>query len=603
MDILSLTHNVRVGQEVEPRGIKPPEQDFGKGVRDTGSPPTRGAPSGIRADRKEASQIEPKPLQQALDLLEAELPFDPNFRDLALNKKIRPGTGPGKALSELNLHVENGKPKVKDLLAAIGVHVPATLSSRNLTKLQHMIAERVDEKTVPTAFRQLIRELIHIGTSPDNVATDRAIVSNDGGDRPRITKSFGRPTVVPIKGPIPVSSPTPIEVPRPVVALERAHTASVERAFLIRQLGTPATPPPSGRPEFFFIEAPKPGVPDNLSLSQIKIASELGARTVDVGNPAVNLETMASILNKGLSPTDLREAMIARSGRPPVTDGTPLSRIFGGPVLNAVDPQPTKPVPVDPAPVPVAHPNKATESAGTRITPNASEDRNPRVRIDPEVSNGNQAGVTRLGPIAVGRPTVNDLRHRQITKSWTDLEYPVGPVGDPASTLITNVSESAPRTIESTVLRQAATQAVSSVHESIVDHIQEIAASQGRGRVVIRLQPEDLGTITVSVRSFGQRVEADIRASNDTVRDALVASRGDLVQSVESKGLSLGSFNVGHEAGSDRQTSDQRADQNQDMRQVFERFANVSRTSSEDVPATSAAPWFAPSTEVVDYTI
>ena len=186
--------------------------------------------------------------------------------------------------------------------------------------------------------------------------------------------------------------------------------------------------------------------------------------------------------------------------------------------------------------------------------------------------------------------------------AWPDFEVPSIRAIDLEVPLASSILEGVRRTHDGSAIRQAAQQVVSSVHDSIVDHIQEIAASQGRGRVVIRLQPEDLGSITVSVRSFGQRVEADIRASNDAVRDALVANRGDLVQSVESKGLSLDSFNVGQEADGEPQTSDQRADRNNDMRREFERFANLSQASRKDVPVT-AAPWFAPSTEAVDYTV
>ena len=613
MDILSLTHNVRVGQEVEPRGIKAPEQNLGKEVRETGSPPTRGAPSEIRADRKEASQTEQKSLRQALDLLEAELPIELNFRDLALNKKLRPGIGLGTALSDADLQLENGKPKLKDLLAAIGVAVPATVSTRNLNKLQHSIAETIDQTAVPKVVSNLIKDLIQVGKPSGEDAIERGITSIDSDLKSIITKSFGRPVVTPIHSPAPVPSTTSIELPQPFGAMERAHSDPVERAFTTPPLGAPDRPAPIGKPDSSFIEAPRPGVPQNMLLAPIKVASELGPHKISLGLPTVlppvDLEAMASILNKGLSPTALRDSIIARSfqpavhvaalGKPTLSYGSqdvriPAASLFKADALHYVHP------------VSIAHAIKATYAATALIAPTLSYGGSPPASINPEPPSGGKPTLNGPAPpLSLGKPTLSYSGGRGITKSWSGLEYPLDLPIDRSSPQATNLLDGARRTVDGSALRQAATSAVASVHESIVDHIQEIAASQGRGRVVIRLQPEDLGTITVSVRSFGQRVEADIRASNDAVRDALVANRGDLVQSVESKGLSLNSFNVGQEAGDEAQTSDQRTDGNRDMRQEFERFANLSQASRKDVPVTAAAPapWFAPSTEVVDYTI
>ena len=679
MDILSLTHNVRVGQEVEPRGIKPPERNFGKEVRKTGSPPTRGAPSDIRADRKEASQIEPKPLQQALDLLEAVLPFDPNFRDLALNKKIRPGFGLGNVLLELDLHVENGKPKFKDLLAAIGVDVPATLSTRNLTVLQQAIVEKIDAVPVPASVKRLIDAFLRTDNRPvtqafeiGRIAPDARILDVDNGGRTGIIRSQELPTPVvsfnPMLRPLLAAPPQPM----PGIQVKAGDNGIREGAVFPPAFGMHMPTKPSGIPERFFIEAPRPGVPQDLLGVPIKIAPELGAHKIEVQAvlPPVNLETMVSILSKGLSPTALRESITAQapvptlnagslteskptlqapirpvrgagrynvvashSARPTLNAGSlteskptlqaPIRPVRGAgrynvvashsarPTLNAEDGKPVtqhsaRPKSSNAVPTTVSHPTPEANATGTLITPDSLVGRRPRLNNGPVPLVSNHVpSASSAQPLTAARPTLIGYRSGVAKGTLPDFEAAAIHASDPGVPLASNVSEGARRTIDASALRLAAQQIVSSVHDSIIDHIQEIAASQGRGRVVIRLQPEDLGSITVSVRSFGQRVEADIRASNDAVRDALVAHRGDLVQSVESKGLSLDSFNVGQEADGEPQTSDQRADRNHDMRQEFERFANVSQASRQDVPVVVAAhtPWFAPTTEVVDYTV
>ncbi|MCH7903132.1 MAG: flagellar hook-length control protein FliK [Armatimonadetes bacterium] len=642
MDILSLTHNVRVGQEVEPRGIKPPERNFGKEVRKTGSPPTRGAPSDIRADRKEASQIEPKPLQQALDLLEAVLPFDPNFRDLALNKKIRPGFGLGNVLLELDLHVENGKPKFKDLLAAIGVDVPATLSTRNLTVLQQAIVEKIDAVPVPASVKRLIDAFLRTDNRPvtqafeiGRIAPDARILDVDNGGRTGIIRSQELPTPVvsfnPMLRPLLAAPPQPM----PGIQVKAGDNGIREGAVFPPAFGMHMPTKPSGIPERFFIEAPRPGVPQDLLGVPIKIAPELGAHKIEVQAvlPPVNLETMVSILSKGLSPTALRESITAQAPVPTLNAGSlteskptlqaPIRPVRGAgrynvvashsarPTLNAEDGKPVtqhsaRPKSSNAVPTTVSHPTPEANATGTLITPDSLVGRRPRLNNGPVPLVSNHVpSASSAQPLTAARPTLIGYRSGVAKGTLPDFEAAAIHASDPGVPLASNVSEGARRTIDASALRLAAQQIVSSVHDSIIDHIQEIAASQGRGRVVIRLQPEDLGSITVSVRSFGQRVEADIRASNDAVRDALVAHRGDLVQSVESKGLSLDSFNVGQEADGEPQTSDQRADRNHDMRQEFERFANVSQASRQDVPVVVAAhtPWFAPTTEVVDYTV
>jgi flagellar hook-length control protein FliK len=126
------------------------------------------------------------------------------------------------------------------------------------------------------------------------------------------------------------------------------------------------------------------------------------------------------------------------------------------------------------------------------------------------------------------------------------------------------------------------------LRQQVVDKVQELAAMSGRHSVTIRLSPDDLGTITLAVSSLGENVEAKVTASNDVVRHALIGQRADLVQSIESRGLSLGSFTVGQEAAHHQGEGRQNG---QDMRQEFARSTNI-WGSRQDTPTTVERPRF-----------
>lgn len=105
----------------------------------------------------------------------------------------------------------------------------------------------------------------------------------------------------------------------------------------------------------------------------------------------------------------------------------------------------------------------------------------------------------------------------------------------------------------------------SEVVRQIVDRIETIAATHRPGGIVIRLNPEDLGTITMAVKSIGDQVEAHIVASDDRVRTALDTSRSQLAQAIEAKGFSLKSVTVAETAST--QTQGESTNQNSSQSQ------------------------------------
>lgn len=84
-----------------------------------------------------------------------------------------------------------------------------------------------------------------------------------------------------------------------------------------------------------------------------------------------------------------------------------------------------------------------------------------------------------------------------------------------------------------------------SVVRQIADRLELLVASRPRDGVTIRLNPIELGTITLTVRQSGGEVETRVVASHEAVRAALETSRPQLQHALETRGLNLGSLDVG----------------------------------------------------------
>ena len=138
------------------------------------------------------------------------------------------------------------------------------------------------------------------------------------------------------------------------------------------------------------------------------------------------------------------------------------------------------------------------------------------------------------------------------------------------------------------------------VSRQILHKLDDMMATRRNGNVTIQLTPEDLGTITLTVKSFGGRVDADIAASNENVRAALQENRQQLSQSFESRGLSLGSLHLSQHG---EFSQGQPGQQQQSAREDYERAVNV-RLADDPEPARSDAPrWASANDQSVDYRI
>ncbi len=121
--------------------------------------------------------------------------------------------------------------------------------------------------------------------------------------------------------------------------------------------------------------------------------------------------------------------------------------------------------------------------------------------------------------------------------------------------------------------------AVNQARQKLVDTTLDLIAARRPQSVSVQLTPQDLGTIEVSVRSMMGRVDVDLRASDEGVRQSLATQRHDLIQSIETRGTTVTSMNVGAHLG---QAADQSGNQGQGQasQQDFRQAANLGQFSN-----------------------
>lgn len=110
------------------------------------------------------------------------------------------------------------------------------------------------------------------------------------------------------------------------------------------------------------------------------------------------------------------------------------------------------------------------------------------------------------------------------------------------------------------------------VVKQVADKIQLLAAARPRNGVTIHLNPDDLGSITVVIKSVGRVVDTQITASDPRVSEALDQNRLRLAEAMDSKGYQLQSVSVSQQSGHSTQQDSssknwQQANQEQSQRQ------------------------------------
>lgn len=136
-----------------------------------------------------------------------------------------------------------------------------------------------------------------------------------------------------------------------------------------------------------------------------------------------------------------------------------------------------------------------------------------------------------------------------------------------------------------------------------IDRVTELVSMNRPGSITLRLHPEELGTITATVKNVADVFHVMFEASDEHVSKALSHHRGELVTQIESKGQQVGTVQV---QTSTLQFNNDQSGQNQQMsRQDFEQSARLNQAVNSGVEQRlepSATLTRARSNEAVDFT-
>lgn len=106
------------------------------------------------------------------------------------------------------------------------------------------------------------------------------------------------------------------------------------------------------------------------------------------------------------------------------------------------------------------------------------------------------------------------------------------------------------------------------VMQQTVDRIEKMAMHRPISVMTVRLMPEELGAITVQIKTMGNKSDAEITATNERVVQALEANRPQLVQAIEARGAGLSEMSLKHDASANQQGqqgTQQEAERNQNF--------------------------------------
>ena len=143
---------------------------------------------------------------------------------------------------------------------------------------------------------------------------------------------------------------------------------------------------------------------------------------------------------------------------------------------------------------------------------------------------------------------------------------------------------------------------VNSVSKQIVDRMESMVLAKKNGAVTIKLNPIDMGSVTLTIKSFGSKIDADIKASNDEVRTALTVHRTDLLNTIESRGLTMNSFTVGQEANQQPGNGQNNQSNHAEAQRAAQLQSGLS-TASNAVAVAPAATAYSATTTAMDLVV
>lgn len=137
--------------------------------------------------------------------------------------------------------------------------------------------------------------------------------------------------------------------------------------------------------------------------------------------------------------------------------------------------------------------------------------------------------------------------------------------------------------------------------ETIANSMVRDLAEARRSNITIHLQPEDLGSVLISVQRQGRQLLAEVSASQENVKESLNRHRNDLVTTVERQGFSLTDLSIKHEASMQWNSGQQgQAEEQKSFRSEFERAQNLSGIVDRRAPQSSRVSGYKSASDGID---
>lgn len=183
-------------------------------------------------------------------------------------------------------------------------------------------------------------------------------------------------------------------------------------------------------------------------------------------------------------------------------------------------------------------------------------------RLLAEAATQGRPGKMDASPISVGSRTefarsvigrvsqffVSPLRDHIVRDLLPREESPVVHVTEPEPTPVAPTNSGSLEHATALPARELAQKAAPSVVAAVINRIEQMLDDRRGHTVTIRLDPPELGTIDLTVKTVNGRVDTQIIVSNTDVRQFVEANRELLAQALANRGLELGSMSVGAQA-------------------------------------------------------
>lgn len=188
---------------------------------------------------------------------------------------------------------------------------------------------------------------------------------------------------------------------------------------------------------------------------------------------------------------------------------------------------------------PPSGPVKSPETQGSAehvVTPEKTASPLEKAKGDAGFGSGAEGDMTEQGQTFSAKAAPADVSAPEPKPS------PLANETKPVSTVqeVTAKAETLPEPAQRQIARQA------------LEHLDYLLAAAPRKEVTIRLDPQELGTLTLRIVQSEGRVEAKIEATDNSVRQALVDQRPNLDRALHQKGLALGDVTVTAQFSADR---------------------------------------------------